>query len=192
MDTSSHHRAVELEACTAETDSSRSGLRSPDSSSLNGGPARTAACARGQPSEGRRHISRAVCNGSDARGRFRRWSRRSRSARGLDFVRSTGSATSSTMGRHIVTGIRRVTIDRRRVSYRTWDGHDAERLRENFGSVGRRADWFARSGLTACRRPLGGKRFVILRGSSACFSVAEHARRVEPKAAAAEKRGCTT
>ena len=74
---------------------------------------------------------------------------------GMDFVRTYGIPSKfDDAVRTIVTGATR-TIDVGRVSYRTWDGHDAERYVANVGSVGMSAAVAQRA--NGMSKALGGK-----------------------------------
>jgi diacylglycerol kinase (ATP) len=74
---------------------------------------------------------------------------------GMDFVRTYGIPSKfEDAVRTIVTGTTRV-IDVGRVSYRTWDGHDAERYVANVGSVGMSAAVAQRA--NGMSKALGGK-----------------------------------
>ena len=74
---------------------------------------------------------------------------------GMDFVRTYGIPSRfDDAVRTIVTGTTR-TIDVGRVSYRTWDGHDAERYVANVGSVGMSAAIAQRA--NGMSKVLGGK-----------------------------------
>jgi diacylglycerol kinase (ATP) len=74
---------------------------------------------------------------------------------GMDFVRTYGIPSKfDDAVRTIVTGTTR-TIDVGRVSYRTWDGNDAERYVANVGSVGMSAAVAQRA--NGMSKALGGK-----------------------------------
>jgi diacylglycerol kinase (ATP) len=74
---------------------------------------------------------------------------------GMDFGRTYGIPSKfDDAVRTIVTGTTR-TIDVGRVSYRTWDGHDAERYVANVGSVGMSAAVAQRA--NGMSKALGGK-----------------------------------
>jgi diacylglycerol kinase (ATP) len=74
---------------------------------------------------------------------------------GMDFVRTYGIPNKfDDAVRTIVSGKTRV-IDVGRVSYRTWDGHDAERYVANVGSVGMSAAVAQRA--NGMSKALGGK-----------------------------------
>jgi YegS/Rv2252/BmrU family lipid kinase len=74
---------------------------------------------------------------------------------GMDFGRTYGIPSKfDDAVRTIVTGTAR-TIDVGRVSYRTWDGHDAERYVANVGSVGMSAAVAQRA--NGMSKALGGK-----------------------------------
>jgi diacylglycerol kinase (ATP) len=74
---------------------------------------------------------------------------------GMDFGRTYGIPSTFDAAVHtIATGTAR-TIDVGRVSYRTWDGHDAERYVANVGSVGMSAAVAQRA--NGMSKALGGK-----------------------------------
>jgi YegS/Rv2252/BmrU family lipid kinase len=74
---------------------------------------------------------------------------------GMDFVRTHGIPSKfDDAVRTALSGTTR-TIDAGRVSYRTWDGHDAERYYANVGSVGMSAAVAQRA--NGMSKALGGK-----------------------------------
>ena len=74
---------------------------------------------------------------------------------GMDFVRTYGIPHQFEDGVRVALSGATRTIDVGRVSYRTWDGHDAERYVANVGSVGMSAAVAQRA--NAMSKSLGGK-----------------------------------
>ena len=74
---------------------------------------------------------------------------------GMDFVRTYGIPNKFEDGVRVALSGATRTIDVGRVSYRTWDGHDAERYVANVGSVGMSAAVAQRA--NAMSKSLGGR-----------------------------------